>query len=80
MDATVAATVIGVLLSVSSAAYAMAFARLRSDMHAGFDRLDARFERLDTRFGHLEARFDDLILAFGRSGEPTEPSDSDADH
>ena len=40
MDATVAATITGVLLSVSFAAYAMSFARLRSDMHAGFDRLD----------------------------------------
>ena len=48
MDATVAATITGVLLSVSFAAYAMSFARLRSDMHAGFDRLDTHFDRLDT--------------------------------
>ena len=48
MDATVAATITGVLLSVSFAAYAMSFSRLRSDMHAGFDRLDTHFDRLDT--------------------------------
>ena len=42
---------------VSFAAFAVAFARLRSDMHAGFDRLDARFDWL---FDRLDARFEQL--------------------
>ena len=57
MNATVVATATGVLLPVSFAAFAIAFARLRSDLHAGFDRLEARF---DNRFDRLEARFDNL--------------------
>ena len=73
MDATVAATITGVLLSVSFAAYAMSFARLRSDMHAGFDRLDTRFDRMDTRF-------DELTTALGCSAALTESDDSEGDH
>ena len=73
MDATVAATITGVLLSVSFAAYAMSFARLRSDMHAGFDRLDTHFDRLDTRF-------DELATALGCSAALTESDDSEGDH
>ena len=73
MDATVAATITGVLLSVSFAAYAMSFARLRSDMHAGFDRLDTHFDRLDTRF-------DELTTALGCSAALTESDDSEGDH
>ena len=73
MDATVAATITGVLLSVSFAAYAMSFARLRSDMHAGFDRLEAHFDRMDTRF-------DELTTALGCSAALTESDDSEGDH
>ena len=87
MDATVAATITGVLLSVSFAAYAMSFARLRSDMHAGFDRLDTHFDRLDThfdrldtRFDRLDTRFDELTTALGCSAALTESDDSEGDH
>ena len=73
MDATVAATITGVLLSVSFAAYAMSFARLRSDMHAGFDRMDTHFDRLDTHF-------DELTTALGCSAALTESDDSEGDH
>ena len=90
MDATVAATITGVLLSVSFAAYAMSFARLRSDMHAGFDRLDTHFDRLDTHstgwtpirpaFDRLDTRFDELTTALGCSAALTESDDSEGDH
>ena len=87
MDATVAATITGVLLSVSFAAYAMSFARLRSDMHAGFDRLDTHFDRLDThfdrldtRFDRMDTRFDELTTALGCSAALTESDDSEGDH
>ena len=66
MDATVAATITGVLLSVSFAAYAMSFARLRSDMHAGFDRLDTHFDRMDTHFDRLDTHFDRMDTHFDR--------------
>ena len=73
MDATVAATITGVLLAVSSAAFMIAFARLRSDIHTGFDRMDTHFDR-------LEARFDELITALGCSAALTESEDSEGDH
>ena len=66
MDATVAATITGVLLSVSFAAYAMSFARLRSDMHAGFDRLDTHFDRMDTHFDRMDTHFDRMDTHFDR--------------
>ena len=80
MDATVAATITGVLLSVSFAAYAMSFARLRSDMHAGFDRLEAYFDRLDTHFDRMDTHFDGLTTALGCSAALTESDDSEGDH
>ena len=80
MDATVAATITGVRLSVSFAAYAMSFARLRSDMHAGFDRLEAYFDRLDTHFDRLDTHFDELTTALGCSAALTESDDSEGDH
>ena len=80
MDATVAATITGVLLSVSFAAYAMSFARLRSDMHAGFDRLEAHFDRLDTHFDRLDTHFDELTTALGCSAALTGSDDSEGDH
>ena len=80
MDATVAATITGVLLSVSFAAYAMSFARLRSDMHAGFDRLDTHFDRMDTHFDRMDTRFDELTTALGCSAALTESDDSEGDH
>ena len=73
MDPTIAATVIGVLLSFCFAAFATAFAWLRSDMNAGFDKVDARFER-------LEGKVDGLILAQARSVRLTDPGESGADH
>ncbi len=82
MDPTIAATVIGVLLSFCFAAFATAFAWLRSDMNARFDKVDdkvdTRFERLDTRFERLEAKVDGLIMRLARSGLLTEPDDSGA--
>ena len=66
MDPTIAATVIGVLLSVCLAALATGFAWLRADMNS-------RFER-------LEAKVDGLIMALGRSGQLTDPGESGADH
>ena len=72
MDPTIAATVIGVLLSVAFGAFATAFAWLRADMNSRFDKVDTRFER-------LEAKVDSLIMALARSGQLTEPIASDAD-
>ncbi len=66
MDPTIAATVIGVLLSVCLAALATGFAWLRADMNS-------RFER-------LEAKVDGLIMALARSGQLTDPGESGADH
>ena len=65
MDSTVAATVIGVLLTVAFGAFATAFAWLRSDMNA-------RFER-------LEATVHELIITLARKGQLTDPRVSDAD-
>ena len=65
MDPTIAATVIGVLLTVAFGAFAAAFAWLRSD-------LGSRLER-------LEAKVDGLIMALARSGHLVDPGLSDAD-
>ncbi len=65
MDPTIAATVIGVLLSVCLAALTTGFAWLRADMNS-------RFER-------LEAKVDDLIMALARSGQLIDPGVSDGD-
>ena len=72
MDPTIAATVIGVLISVAFGAFATAFAWLRSDINARFDKVDARFER-------LEAKVDGLIVAQARGGRREDPGDSGAD-
>ena len=78
MDPTIAATVIGVLLSVCFAAFATAFAWLRTDIDARFDKLDdkvdARFDKLDdkvdTRFDKMDdkvdTRFDKMDTRFDR--------------
>ena len=76
MDPTIAATVIGVLLSVCFGAFATAFAWLRADMNARFDKVDARS---NTRFERLEAKVDSLILALARSGRLSDPDESGAD-
>ena len=78
MDPTIAATVIGVLLSVCFAAFATAFAWLRTDINARFDKVDTRFDKMDTRFDRLEAKVDGLIMTLARSGLLTEPDDSGA--
>ena len=77
MDPTIAATVIGVLLSVCFGAFATAFAWLRSDMNARFDKTD---NKVDTRFERLETKIDGLIITLARSGQLREPEDSGADH
>ncbi len=83
MDPTIAATVIGVLLSVCFGAFATAFVWLRSDMNARFDKVDARFDKVDarsnTRFERLEAKVDSLILALARSARLSDPDESGAD-
>ena len=76
MDPTIAATIIGVLMSVAFGAFATAFAWLRSDMIARFDKMD---EKWDARFGRLETKVDGLIMTLARSGKLTEPEDSHAD-
>ena len=72
MDPTIAVIVIGVLYPVSFASFVLSFARLRSDMHARFDRLEARFDRLaekfEGRFDQLEAKVDSLDMALSRKG------------
>ena len=82
MDAIVAATVIGGLYPASLAAFVVQFVRLRSDMHVGFDRLEARFDRLfgrlDRGFDRIEARVDGLIATPDRSGRLTDLDDSGA--
>ena len=73
MDPTIAATVIGVLLTVAFGAVASMIAWLRSDTNARFDKMDVRFER-------LEAKVDSLILGLTRRGllaGPEEPSGVD---
>ena len=77
MGPIIAVIVIGVLYPVSFVVFIISFTRLRSDMHAGFDRIDAGFDRLDAgfdrldekfdaRFDRLEARFDRLEARFDR--------------
>ena len=80
MDPTIAATAIGVLLSVCFGAFATAFAWLRADMNARFERLETRFERLETRLGQLEATVQALVMTLGRGGRLTDPGDPHADH
>lgn len=65
MDPTVAATVIGVLMSFAFGAFATAFAWLRSDLGSRLDR--------------LESKVDGLIMALARSGQLVDPASSDAD-
>ena len=65
MDPAIAATVIGVLLSVAFAAFATAFAWLRADM--------------SNRFERLEEKVDGLIMALARSGQLTEPKSGTED-
>ena len=84
MDPTIAVIVIGVLYPVSFAAFVFQFARLRSDLHAGFDRLEVRFdemdEKFDAHFDQLGAKFDDLDMALARKravDRPEEPSGAD---
>lgn len=72
MGATLASAVIGVPLSASFTAFAVAFVRLRSEMHTSFDRLDARFNR-------LEALISDPGMTLARSapwGSQTSITDS----
>ena len=76
MDPTIAATVIGVLLSVCFAASATAFVWLRSDVIARLDTMD---DKGDARFERLEAKVDGLIMTLARTGHLTEPENSDAD-
>ena len=83
MDLTIAATVIGVLLSVCAGAFVTAFAWLRADMNARFDKVDTRFdkmdEKVDTRFERLEAKVDGLIMTLARRGHLTDPDDPGPD-
>ena len=56
------------LYPASFAVFVISFTRLRSDLHAGFDRLEARFDETDKKFdGHfdrLEAKFDEMDEKF----------------
>ncbi len=73
MDPTIAATVIGVLMSVALGAFATAFAWLRSDTNSRFDSVDARFDKMDARFQRLETKVDGLILGLTRRGFLADP-------
>ena len=81
MDPTIAATVIGVLLTVAFGAFATAFAWLRSDLGSRLDkmddkadtRLDKMDDKADTRFQRLEAKVDGLIMTLARNGYLTDP-------
>jgi hypothetical protein len=80
MDPTIAATVIGVLLTVAFGGLATMLAWLRSDTNDRFDRVDTRFDKVDVRFERLEAKVDGLILGLTRRGflsDPEEPSTAD---
>ena len=66
MDPTIAATIIGVLLTVAFGALTTMLAWLRSDTNARFDKVDVRFDR-------LEAKVDGLILGLARNGFLTDP-------
>ena len=76
MDPTIAATVIGVLLSVAFGAFATAFAWLRSDVIARLDKMD---DKSDARFERLEAKVDGLIMTLARSGHLMDPDESGPD-
>ncbi len=80
MDPTIAATVIGVLLTVAFGAFATMLAWLRSDTNARFDKMDnkvdVRFDKVDARFERLEAKVDGLILGLTRRGLLTDPEES----
>ena len=77
MDPTIAATVIGVLLTVAFGTFATMLAWLRSDTNARFDKVDARFDKVDARFDRLEAKVDGLIMALARRGLLADPDDSE---
>ena len=72
MGATIAVIVIGVLYPASFAVFVISFTRLRSDLHAGFDRLETRFdeigekfdEKFDDHLDRLDARFDRMDEKF----------------
>ncbi len=70
MSTAIPVIVIGVLCPASYAALIYSLSRLRSDLHAGFDRMEARFDRLDDSFNgldaRLDARFDRLDDSFDR--------------
>ena len=74
MDPTIAATVIGVLMSVAFGAFATAFAWLRSDLGSRLDKMD---DRADARFQRLEAKVDGLIMSLASSGYLTDPDASE---
>lgn len=74
MDPTVAATVIGVLMSVAFGAFATAFAWLRSDLGSRLDKMD---DKADARFERLEAKVDGLIMSLARNGYLTDPDTSE---
>ena len=76
MDPTIAATVIGVLLTVAFGTFATMLAWLRSDTNARLDKMD---EKSDARFQRLEAKVDGLILGLTRRGFLTDPDDSGGD-
>lgn len=70
MDPTIAATVIGVLLTVAFGAFGTAFAWLRSDLGSRLDKMD---DKADARFDRLEAKVDGLIMTLARNGYLTDP-------
>ena len=73
VDSAVAATVIGVLLSVAFASFATAFAWLRADMNA-------RFAENNTRLDRLEGKLDGLVMALARGGHLADPRTSEPDN
>lgn len=80
MDPTIAATVIGVLLTTAFGAFVTMLAWLRSDTNARFDKMDEKFDKVDDRFDKVDARFerleakvDSLILGLTRRGFLTDP-------
>ncbi|MCY4424656.1 MAG: hypothetical protein OXC06_16470 [Acidimicrobiaceae bacterium] len=83
MDPTIAATVIGVLLTVAFGTFATMLAWLRSDTNARFDKVDARFDKMDdkvdARLERLEVKVDGLILGLTRKGFLADPEDSGSD-
>lgn len=49
-----------------------AFDRLRSEMLAGFGRIDGRFDRMDSRFNRLERKLDQFIDTQSKTNELVE--------